>query len=141
VEGRIAPQTAHADESKTVSTCLRSSTPASKEPEEKDFRIPWAGVFDRSAQLDGATSVVVFMERILKFDIFSGAIDKNARWLEVVEGLENAKWRMDKISTKSPGRYFVFCDFSHTVVALTDTFSEMASKERATARTYESRGA
>jgi hypothetical protein len=82
-----------------------------------------------------------FMERTLKFDIFSGAIDKNARWLEAVGGLENAKRRMDEIATKSPGRYFVFCDFSHTVIALTDTLPEMASEARATARTYESQGA
>ncbi len=65
------------------------------------------------------------MERILKFDIFSGTIDENARWLEAVEGLENAKRRMHEIAAKSPGRYFVFCDFSHGVVALTDTSSEI----------------
>jgi len=79
------------------------------------------------------------MERILKFDIFSGTIDKNARRLEAVEGLENAKRRMYEIAAKSPGRYFVFCDFSHSVMALTDTSSAMASEDLA--RLYESRDA
>jgi len=50
-------------------------------------------------------------------NVFSGAIDKTALWLERVGGLENAKRRMVEIATKSPGRYFVFCDFPHTVVA------------------------
>ena len=35
----------------------------------------------------------VSMERTLKFDIFSGTIDKNAFWLERVGGLEKAKRR------------------------------------------------
>jgi hypothetical protein len=80
------------------------------------------------------------MEPILKFDIFSGTIDKNARWLEAVEGLENAKRRMHELAAKSPGRYFVFCDFAHAVIALTDTSSEMASEEMATPGMCESQG-
>jgi hypothetical protein len=82
----------------------------------------------------------LLMERILKFDIFSGAIDMKAHWLEVVEGLENAKRRMEEIAAKSPGKYFVFCDFSHTVIALTNTSSEMASEEGPMPRMYESQG-
>lgn len=70
---------------------------------------------------------LVFMERTLKFDIFAGAIDKDARWLEAVKGLTNAKRRMYEIAAKSQGRYFLFCDFSHGVVALTDASSDMAS--------------
>jgi len=69
------------------------------------------------------------MERILKFDIFSGTLDKGAFWLEAVEGLDNAKRRMEVIAIKSPGKYFVFCDFSHSVVALTDTSLELTSEE------------
>jgi hypothetical protein len=71
--------------------------------------------------------LLVFMERTLKFDIFAGAIDKDARWLEAVKGLANAKRRMHEIAAKLLGRYFLFCDFSHGVVALTDASSEMAS--------------
>ena len=59
-------------------------------------------------------------------NVFSGAIDKTALWLERVGGLENAKRRMVEIATKSPGRYFVFCDFPHTVVAQIDTPSEIS---------------
>ena len=65
------------------------------------------------------------MEQISKFDIFSGSIDKDALWLETTEGLANAKQRMNELAAKSPGKYFVFCDFSHTVVALTDTATEL----------------
>lgn len=68
----------------------------------------------------------VSMERTLKFDIFSGTIDKNAFWLERVGGLENAKRRMEEIATKRPERYFLFCDFSHTVVAQIDASSEIS---------------
>ena len=68
----------------------------------------------------------VSLERTLKFDIFSGTIDKNAFWLERVEGLENAKRRMEEIATKRPERYYLFCDFSHTVVAQIDASPEIA---------------
>jgi hypothetical protein len=68
------------------------------------------------------------MERTLKFDIFSGAVDNDARWLEAVKGLANAQRRMHEIATESPGGYFVFCDFSHGVVALTDTSSDEIAK-------------
>ena len=71
----------------------------------------------------------VSTERTLLLDIFSGAIDKDALWLERVQGLENAKRRMGELATKSPGRYFVFCDFSHTVVAQIDAPSEIPSEE------------
>jgi len=71
----------------------------------------------------------VSLERTLKLDIFSGGIDENALWLERVEGLENAKRRMEERATKSPGRYFVFCDFSHTAVAQIDTSAIIPSEE------------
>ena len=80
---------------------------------------------------EGCGLLHVFMERSVKLDIFSGAIDKNPLWLERVEGLENAKRRIGEMATKSPGRYFVFCDFSHTVVAQIDASSEMPFEERA----------
>jgi len=68
------------------------------------------------------------MERIFKFDIFSGSIDKNALWLERAEGRDNENRRMDEIATKSPGKYFVFCDFFHIVIAQTDTSCEIPSE-------------
>ena len=98
----------------------------------KDLRSSWAEGSQQvtrrcDLRLIPDPPLLVFMERTLKFDIFSGCIDKDARWLEAVEGLANAKRRMLEIAAKSPGRYFVFCDFSHGVVALTDTSSGMAS--------------
>ena len=72
----------------------------------------------------------ISMGRTLKFDIFSGSVDNNAFWLERVEGLEKAKRRMEEIATKQPERYFLFCDFSHTVVAQIDASSEIASEEK-----------
>ena len=68
------------------------------------------------------------MEHIFKFDIFSGSIDKNALWLERAEGRDNPNRRMDEIATKSPAKYFAFCDLSRTVVAQTDTSCEIPSE-------------
>jgi hypothetical protein len=61
------------------------------------------------------------IEQIAKFDIFSGSMDQEPLWLEVIEGLTNAKRRMHEIATKTPGRYFVFFGFSQTIMAMTDT--------------------
>ena len=67
----------------------------------------------RDGEKDAGGLLYVSMGRTLKFDIFSGSIDKNAFWLERVEGLEKAKRRMKEIATRQPERYFLFCDFSH----------------------------
>ena len=82
----------------------------------------------RDSEKDAGGLLQVSMGRALKFDIFSGSVDKNAFWLERVEGLEKAKRRMEEIATKQPERYFLFCDFSHTVVAQIDASSEIASE-------------
>jgi hypothetical protein len=84
----------------------------------------------RDSEKDADGLRQVSMGRTLKFDIFSGSIDKNAFWLERVVGLEKAKRRMEKIATKKPERDFLFCDFSHTVVAQIDASSEIASEEK-----------
>ena len=42
------------------------------------------------------------------FDIFSGHLGEDALWLEAVEGLSNARERMQKIAEQTPGAYFVF---------------------------------
>jgi hypothetical protein len=85
----------------------------------------------RDSEKDARGPLHVSLERTLKFDIFPGTIDKNAFWLERVEGLENAKRRMEEIATKRHERYFVFCDFSHTVVAQIDASPEIATEEKA----------
>jgi len=52
-----------------------------------------------------------------KFDIFSGEIHKNAVWLEAVVGLDQARARMEQLAAERPGRYFIYCSQSNSVVA------------------------
>jgi hypothetical protein len=40
------------------------------------------------------------------FDIFSGTA-KKAMWIEAVEGLSNARERMEQIAADKPGQYFI----------------------------------
>jgi hypothetical protein len=65
-----------------------------------------------------------------KFDIFSGELDKNALWIETVEGLSNARERMEKMASEKPGRYFIFSASSHAVLAQTETFANPEGTSR-----------
>jgi hypothetical protein len=65
----------------------------------------------RDSEKEAGGLLYVSMGRTLKFDIFSGSVDKNAFWLEHVEGLEKAKRRLEEIATKQPERYFLFVIF------------------------------
>jgi hypothetical protein len=56
-----------------------------------------------------------------RYDIFSGYIDRNAIWLESVEGLGDASDRMLELATGKPGPYFVFCLTTHKILASVDT--------------------
>ncbi len=56
-----------------------------------------------------------------EYDLFSGIFDKNAMWLEAVEGLGNAFERMKDLASEAPGSYFVFCTRTHQVLASVDT--------------------
>ena len=58
--------------------------------------------------------------KVPRFDIFSGT-DNNARWIEVVEGLESASRRMELYAAKFPGKYFVFDCSEHTIADSIDT--------------------
>jgi hypothetical protein len=60
------------------------------------------------------------------FDIFSGRSpdDKNVRWLEAVEGLENACERMHVLAALTPGPYFVLNLADKEVLAFVDTTSK-----------------
>jgi len=51
------------------------------------------------------------------FDIFSGVPDKNAKWCETVEGLSNARSRMEEIAKHRPGAYFIFYRRDHSILA------------------------
>lgn len=57
----------------------------------------------------------------LTFDIFSGELEKDAIWVEAVEGLATAKERMKQIASETPGRYFIFSLADRLVLDRTET--------------------
>jgi len=59
--------------------------------------------------------------KIPQYDVFSGRIDRDAMWLESIDGLAASVDRMKEYAKQSPGRYFVFCSKTHTVVASINT--------------------
>jgi hypothetical protein len=75
------------------------------------------------------------MVSIASFDIFSGESKADAIWLETVEGVSNARDRMEQIAAEKPGPYFVFCVRTSQIVAQTSTFkngeSNSSSQEAA----------
>jgi hypothetical protein len=62
------------------------------------------------------------------FDIFSGHLGEDALWLEAVEGLSNARERMQKIAEQTPGAYFVFSSMGQSVLARLETFYRPETK-------------
>lgn len=58
--------------------------------------------------------------KVPRFDIFSGT-EKNARWIEVVEGLDAASKRMEFYAAKFPGKYFVFSCVEHLIADSIDS--------------------
>jgi hypothetical protein len=56
-----------------------------------------------------------------RFDLFSGFRDHDAIWKESIEGLENAREKMEKCAAENPGHYFVFSTDTSSVVAEIDT--------------------
>ena len=67
------------------------------------------------------------------YHIFSGLPDRDALWLEAVEGLGAAHNRMRERAVKSPGAYFVFCPQTHTVLASIDTSRPLQRNDQASA--------
>lgn len=61
------------------------------------------------------------------FDIFKGPSEKNAVWIEAVEGLSNARERMEQIAAENPGEYFLFSTSSHSILARIETLKKPAS--------------
>ena len=55
------------------------------------------------------------------FDIFRGASDKDAVWVEAASRLPSAQQRMEIIAAAMPGRYFVFGQKSNAILARIDT--------------------
>ena len=62
------------------------------------------------------------------FDIFRGHYqDKDATWVDAVEGLGKARERMKQIATEKPGAYFVFSCEDRLVVDILVTTKQSAS--------------
>ena len=64
-----------------------------------------------------------------RFDIFSGAPDKDAMWIEAVSGMAKARERMEEIAREIPGRYFVFSIHSRVLLATIDTSKDFIRVE------------
>ena len=58
--------------------------------------------------------------KVPRFDIFLGT-ENNARWIEVVEGLDAASMRMEFYAAKFPGKYFVFNCVEHLIADSIDS--------------------
>ena len=63
---------------------------------------------------------------LLTFDIFRGHyLDKEAVWVQAVEGLGKARERMRKIAADNPGPYFVFSWPDQLVLDIVNTASNL----------------
>ena len=58
------------------------------------------------------------------FDIFSGLSRKDARWLEAVQGLSNARERMWQIAEASPGCYFIYSSREGAILIQVEMFEK-----------------
>lgn len=61
------------------------------------------------------------------FDIFSGTTDRDAMWMEAVDGLASARERMEEIARTRPGQYFVFAQRGRAILASIDTRKRLQS--------------
>jgi len=57
------------------------------------------------------------------FDIFSVGPKNNPLWIESVEGLSNARERMEQIAANAPGQYFIFSISSSSMLAQIERFA------------------
>jgi hypothetical protein len=64
------------------------------------------------------------------FDLFSGTSEKDAVWRESVEGLSNARRRMEQLAANVPGAYFLYNPLSHTILVKTHTSKQLQSARR-----------
>ena len=55
------------------------------------------------------------------YDIFSGTNERDAIWQGCAEGLQNAKFEMEKLAVKRPGPYFVYYTPEQSILARIDT--------------------
>jgi hypothetical protein len=59
------------------------------------------------------------------FDVFSGASEKDAVFRVSVEGLSNARRRMEQMAANVPGAYFLYSPLSHSILAKIDTGKQL----------------
>jgi hypothetical protein len=64
------------------------------------------------------------------FDIFSGSSDKDARWLESIEGLSEARVRMESLAEIRPGAYFLYDPVNHSILAKTNGTKQLQTQEK-----------
>ena len=64
------------------------------------------------------------------FDIFRGRADKEAVWVETVNGLSSARERMETIAMLKPGHYFVFSRADHSILAKVTTQEKPAQASK-----------
>ncbi len=55
------------------------------------------------------------------YDIFRGHPDKDAVWIEAMDSLAVANYRMAEHARQKPGPYFIFCHTNRVIVASVDT--------------------
>jgi hypothetical protein len=60
----------------------------------------------------------------LRFDLFKENVDKAVFCVEVVEGLPDARARMEQLAINEPGAYFVFNPRESAIVAYINTSKE-----------------
>ena len=59
------------------------------------------------------------------FDIFAGSSDKDARWLESVQGLSKALGRMESLAEIRPGAYFLYDPVNQFILAKTNSTKQL----------------
>jgi hypothetical protein len=65
---------------------------------------------------------------IPRYDIFRGHPSKDAMWLEALDSLAVATYRMAEHARQKPGPYFIFCHTNRLIVASVDTSMTDAAK-------------
>jgi hypothetical protein len=66
------------------------------------------------------------------FDIFSGHVDKESKWIESVGGLGKAAMRIGLLAAEKPGAYFVYDPATHSIVMSVDTSKDQQGRSAET---------
>jgi hypothetical protein len=69
------------------------------------------------------------------FDVFSETLKNGPLRIESVEGLSNARERMEQIASEEPGQYFLYSVKDHVIFARIETFKKPEAPKDKIART------